>query len=73
MHDAGDPNRPLEPGMVVTVEPGVYLPEENIGVRIEDDFLITATGYQMLTARLPRNIEEIEAIMALAKAAGHAE
>ena len=73
VHDAGDPNRPLEPGMVVTVEPGVYLPEENIGVRIEDDFLITATGYQMLTARLPRNIEEIEAIMALAKAAGHAE
>jgi Xaa-Pro aminopeptidase len=73
VHDAGDPNRPLEPGMVVTVEPGVYLPEENIGVRIEDDFLITATGYRMLTARLPRNIDEIEAIMASAKAAGHAE
>ena len=67
VHDAGDPNRPLEPGMVITVEPGLYLPEEKIGVRIEDDFLITATGYQMLTSRLPRNVDEIEAIMASAK------
>jgi Xaa-Pro aminopeptidase len=67
VHDAGDPNRPLEPGMVITVEPGLYLPEEKMGVRIEDDFLITATGYQMLTSRLPRNVDEIEAIMASAK------
>lgn len=67
VHDAGDPNRPLEPGMVITVEPGLYLPDEKIGVRIEDDFLITATGYQMLTSRLPRNVDEIEAIMASTK------
>ena len=60
VHDAGDTNRPLEPGMVVTVEPGMYLPEEKIGVRIEDDVLITPTGYQLLTARLPRTVDEIE-------------
>ena len=69
VHDAGDINRPLEPGMVVTVEPGIYLPEENIGIRIEDDVLVTATGYQLLTARLPRTAEEIEAIMATGKTA----
>jgi Xaa-Pro aminopeptidase len=67
VHDAGDTYRPLEPGMVVTIEPGLYLPEENIGVRIEDDVLITPTGYKLLTARLPRTVDEIEAIMAGAK------
>ncbi len=64
VHDAGDPNRPLEAGMVVTMEPGIYLPEEKIGIRIEDDVLITPTGYKLLTARLPRTADEIEAIMA---------
>ena len=59
---------PLEPGMVVTIEPGIYIPEEKIGVRIEDDVLITPTGYKLLTARLPRKAEEIEKIMAEAKA-----
>jgi Xaa-Pro aminopeptidase len=68
VHDAGDPNRPLEPGMVITIEPGLYLPDENLGVRIEDDVLITDTGYKLLTARLPRTIPEIESIMAAAKA-----
>jgi len=67
VHDAGDPNRPLEPGMVVTVEPGIYLPEENIGVRIEDMVLVTESGYKLLTARLPRTVEEIEKIMAEAR------
>jgi Xaa-Pro aminopeptidase len=67
VHDAGEPYRTLEPGMVVTMEPGIYLPEENIGIRIEDDVLITPTGYQMLTARLPRSPDEVEAIMAGAK------
>jgi Xaa-Pro aminopeptidase len=57
--------------MVVTIEPGIYLPEENIGIRIEDDVLITATGYQLLTARLPRKAEEIEAIIAAANAVRH--
>ena len=64
VHDPGDRARPLEPGMVVTVEPGIYIPEENLGVRIEDDVLVTKDGHQILTARLPRNANEIERIMA---------
>src|ERR1700693_727650 len=64
VHDPSGPSRPLEPGMVVTIEPGIYIPEENLGVRIEDDVLITPTGYKLLTARLPRSVEEIEKIMA---------
>lgn len=67
VHDAGDPNRPLQPGMVITIEPGLYVPEENLGVRIEDDVLITETGYKLLTARLPRTVAEMEAIMASAR------
>jgi Xaa-Pro aminopeptidase len=64
VHDPSGPARPLEPGMVITIEPGIYIPEENLGVRIEDDVLITATGYKQLTARLPRSPDEIEKIMA---------
>jgi Xaa-Pro aminopeptidase len=63
VHDVGDTSRELEPNMVLTVEPGIYLPEENIGVRIEDDVVVTETGYRMLSD-FPREIEEIEAIMA---------
>lgn len=68
VHDAGDFNRLLEPGMVITIEPGIYIPEENLGVRIEDDVLITANGAKLLSARLPRTIAEIEALMAKARA-----
>jgi Xaa-Pro aminopeptidase len=68
VHDPGSVTRPLEPGMVITIEPGIYIPEENLGVRIEDDALITPGGYQLLTARLPRAADEIEKIMAEAKA-----
>jgi len=64
VHDAGDPTRPLEPGMVVTIEPGIYLPEENLGVRIEDVVLVTEDGAELLTASLPRTVEEIERLMA---------
>jgi Xaa-Pro aminopeptidase len=63
VHDPGDSCKPLAPGMVVTVEPGIYIPEENLGVRIEDDVLITETGYQLLSERLPRDPSEIEKIM----------
>ena len=64
VHDPGEYCKPLEAGMVVTMEPGIYIPEENLGVRIEDDVLITGTGYKSLSERLPRNPDEIEKIMA---------
>jgi Xaa-Pro aminopeptidase len=53
-HDVGLYDLPLEPGMVLTVEPGIYISEEAIGVRIEDDVLITAEGNQVLSDALPR-------------------
>jgi Xaa-Pro aminopeptidase len=68
VHDPGDRARPLEPGMVISMEPGLYIPEENLGVRIEDDVLITKDGYTLMTGRLPRTAEEIEKIMADPKA-----
>jgi Xaa-Pro aminopeptidase len=64
VHDPGQYCEPLQPGMVVTMEPGIYIPEENLGVRIEDDVLITSEGYKLLSEKLPRNAEEIEKIMA---------
>lgn len=64
VHDPGDYCKPLEPGMVVTMEPGIYIPEENLGVRIEDDVLITNSGYKFLSEKLPRNPNEVEKIMA---------
>lgn len=52
VHDVGDYELPLQPGMVLTVEPGIYIPQEAIGVRIEDDVLITHTGIKILSRRL---------------------
>jgi Xaa-Pro aminopeptidase len=66
VHDPGEYCAPLRPGMVITVEPGIYIPEENLGVRIEDDVLITDSGYRFLSERLTRNPDEIEKIMAAA-------
>ncbi|MGH9404086.1 MAG: aminopeptidase P N-terminal domain-containing protein [Terriglobia bacterium] len=64
VHDPFIPDRPLEPGMIITIEPGVYIPEEKIGVRIEDMILITSNGAETLTRSLPKEPEEIEKIMA---------
>ena len=64
VHDAvSDTSRALEPGMVITVEPGIYISDENLGIRIEDVVLITETGYELLTRKLPRTPEEIEKLM----------
>jgi Xaa-Pro aminopeptidase len=63
VHDVGDTTMPLRPGMVFTIEPGLYLAEENLGVRIEDDILVTETGAEVLSAGAPRTVEEIEALM----------
>jgi Xaa-Pro aminopeptidase len=67
---ATKPSRVLEPGMVLTVEPGLYIAEDNteaperfrgIGIRIEDDLVITADGHENLTGSIPKTIADIEA------------
>ncbi len=63
VHDVGRYDVPLAPGMVLTIEPGIYLPEEGLGVRIEDDVVVTATGFELLSAGVPRTAEAIEALM----------
>ncbi|MCP3977998.1 MAG: M24 family metallopeptidase [bacterium] len=63
-HDVGDIHRPLVPGNVITIEPGIYLADEGIGVRIEDDVLITDDGHRVLSDRIPKDVESIERIMA---------
>ena len=63
VHDYGDRFRPFEPGMVLTCEPGIYIREEGIGVRIENDILISDQGPVDLAAGVPREAEEIEALM----------
>jgi Xaa-Pro aminopeptidase len=67
VHDLSDTKEPLEAGMVITIEPGVYIPEENIGVRIEDIVLVTNTGSKVLSAALPVEPDEIERAMAQRK------
>lgn len=64
VHDLGDREACLEPGMVFTVEPGLYIAEEGIGIRIEDDVLITEDGHKVLSADIIRTTEDIEAFMA---------
>lgn len=78
VHDVGDYRvadewRMLEPGMVMTVEPGIYISPDNtsvakkwrgIGIRIEDDVIVTAEGREVITSGVPKTVEEIEAMMA---------
>jgi Xaa-Pro aminopeptidase len=64
VHDAGSYSRRLEPGMVLTVEPGIYLPSEGLGIRIEDVVLVTRDGSEVLSSGLPRGAEAVERAMA---------
>jgi Xaa-Pro aminopeptidase len=62
VHDV-TPDGPLVEGMVVTIEPGIYLPDRKLGVRIEDDVLITKEGPVVLSDRIPKTIKDVEAAM----------
>ncbi len=63
-HDVGGRSRMLKAGMVITIEPGLYIAEENIGIRIEDDILITEDGHVNLSESIIKSVEDIEAFMA---------
>jgi Xaa-Pro aminopeptidase len=67
VHDAGRYDLPLPVGAIFTVEPGVYLPERGFGVRIEDEVMVTETGYRHLSAKIPRKLEDVEAWVAAAR------
>ncbi len=59
-HDLGARDSVLKTGNVITIEPGIYIPEEKIGVRIEDDILVTKAGYKNLSINIPKEISELE-------------
>jgi Xaa-Pro aminopeptidase len=71
VHDAGAYLQPLEAGMVITIEPGIYIPEKKLGVRIEDDILVTPAGARYLSDGLPREASDIERWLARAAARAH--
>ena len=63
MHDLGTRTAPIKAGMVFTIEPGIYIEEEQMGVRIENNFWITKNGNIDLMKNIPITIEEIERLM----------
>ena len=64
VHDPTPPRRGLEPGMVLAIEPGLYLPEEGIGIRIEDMVEVTGDGCRVMSTGLPRSADALEAALA---------
>ncbi|MBE9485038.1 MAG: M24 family metallopeptidase, partial [Bacteroidetes bacterium] len=63
VHDVGSKYEPLQAGMVLTCEPGLYIREENIGIRIENNILLTKDRPVNLTEQIPVEVEEIERMM----------
>ncbi len=63
VHDVGFFHEPIQAGMVFTVEPGIYIREENLGIRLEDNILVTSTGQLNLMANIPIEADEIESLM----------
>ena len=63
VHDVGDTTKPMEAGWVMTVEPGIYIPEENMAVRLENTVLVAANGTRDLMGQIPIEAAEIEAAM----------
>lgn len=64
VHDTGSKQEPLVPGMVITCEPGLYIREEGIGIRLENDILITEKGNINLSSKIPIEADDIEELMA---------
>lgn len=67
VHDVGDYGKPFQPGEVITIEPGLYIPAESIGVRIEDDYLVTPDGLEKLSKAIASDPDEIEGAIARAR------
>ena len=63
VHDVGDFEKPMKEGMIFTCEPGIYILEENLGVRLENDILITKNGPDDLMKSIPIDADEIESLM----------
>jgi Xaa-Pro aminopeptidase len=63
VHDLGPFRKPLQAGMLLTVEPGIYVEEEQVGIRIENDFWLTKTGNIDLMKNMPIEADDIEALM----------
>lgn len=64
VHDVSPANQPVAPGMIFTIEPGIYIPEEGMGIRLENDYLIGENGNIDLMANIPIEADEIESLMA---------
>ena len=68
VHDVGNGRLPLTPGAVITIEPGIYLPAEGFGVRIEDDYLVTSSGLEKISKDIPVEVADLERLIAESQA-----